>query len=249
MELLASVASRVLKDNRTVMVGTGLPLIAALLAQRRHAPGLTMFFEAGGIGARPSMLPISVGESRTFQKGVQAASMHNTMSNGQAGFVDYGFLGGAQIDRYGNLNSTVIGNWQNPQVRFPGSGGANDIGSWAWETIIIMKQDEKKFVNKLDFVTTPGYLSGPGTREKEGLPENTGPYRVVTQLATYGFDEDTKRMKLLALNPGVTVTEVQNNSSFEILIPPNPEKALPPKEGEKRILHEVDPHGVVLEKG
>lgn len=246
MELLACTASRILEDKKSVMVGTGLPLIAALLAQRRHAPELTMFFEAGGVGAIPSTLPISVGESRTFERGVQASSMHSTMSNGQAGLVDYGFLGGAQIDPYGNLNSTVIGDWKKPKVRFPGSGGANDIGSWAWNTIIIMKQNKRKFVKNLDFLTTPGYLGGPDEREKMGLPAHTGPYRVVTQLATYGFDGESKRMKLSSLHPGVTIKNIQENSSFEVLIPDEIHHTKPPTAEEKALLHEIDPYGVVV---
>ena len=248
LELIATTASRILEDKRTVIVGTGLPLIAALLAQRSHAPGLTMFFEAGGIGAKPSMLPVSVGEFRTFHKGIQATSMHTTMSNGQAGLIDYGFIGGAQIDQYGNLNSTVIGSWEKPKVRFPGSGGANDIGSWAWKTIVIMKQNEKKFVQELDFLTTPGYLEGSSARENVGLPKNTGPYRVVTQLGTYGFDDKCKKMKLLSLHPGVTVKEVKQNSSFKIIIPETVEKTDPPTPEEKRSLGEIDPYGVVLRK-
>lgn len=245
-ELLACKAARVLEDNSTVMVGTGLPLLACMLAQRTHAPDLTTVFEAGGIGASPPYLPISVGESATFYQGCVAGSMHQVMSHGQAGLIEYGFLGGAQIDKYGNLNSTVIGGWDQPKVRFPGSGGANDIGSWAWRSIYIIRQDARKFVPDLDFMTTPGYLDGPGAREEAGLPSDTGPYRVVTQLGIYGFDEDSKGMKLLALHPNVTKNEVQDNSSFEIIIPKQVRTTDEPTEEQLNILREIDDEGIII---
>lgn len=245
-ELLVCNAARILEDNSTVMVGTGLPLLACMLAQRTHAPKLTPIFEAGGIGASPPYLPVSVGEAATFHRGCVAGSMNQVMSNGQAGLVEYGFLGGAQIDQYGNLNSTVIGQWDKPKVRFPGSGGANDIGSWAWKLIYIIRQDARKFVPDLDFMSTPGYLDGPGARVEVGLPSETGPYRVVTQLGIYGFEEDSKRMKLLALHPDVTKDEVQDNSSFEILIPKQVPTTEEPTEEQLGILREINDEGVVV---
>ena len=246
VELMACVASRLLEDRKTVFVGTGLPMIAAALAQRTHAPNLVIVFEAGGVGPRIPTLPISVGDSRTFHMAVMASSMHDVMSIAQRGYLDYGFLGGAQIDMYGNLNTTVIGPWDKPKVRLPGSGGANDVGSLCRRTIILMRQDPRRFVRKLDFITTPGYLTGPGAREKAGLPEDTGPYRVITQLGVYGFDEETKRMKLLSVHPGVTVEDIKANSQFEILIPDEVGETKPPTEEELRILREVDKAGLVL---
>lgn len=245
-ELLTCVASRILTDNSTVMVGTGMPLLAAMLAQRTHAPNLIPIFEAGGVGASPPILPLSVGETATFHEACAAGSMHEVMSAGQAGFIEYGFLGGAQIDKYGNLNSTVIGDWSNPDVRFPGSGGANDIGSWAWRTILILNQRKNSFVNELDFLTTPGYLDGPGSREEAGLPADTGPYRVVTQLATYEFDEDTKEMKLKSLHPSVDKDEIQENSSFEIKMPEEVERTPEPTEEELEIIRKIDSEGMII---
>ena len=134
--MLACVAARMLEDKKSVFVGTGLPMIAAMLAQRTHAPNLLLFFEAGGIGPEMPVLPISVGDSRTFYSAVAASSMHDSMAMAQAGYIDYGFLGGAQIDRYGNLNTTVIGPYEHPKVRLPGSGGANDVGTLCHKTII-----------------------------------------------------------------------------------------------------------------
>ena len=158
-------AARLLEDRKSVFVGTGLPMIAAMLAQRTHAPGLLIIFEAGGIGPQVPVLPISVGDSRTFHKAVAASSMHDVMSISQAGYLDYGFLGAAQIDPFGNINTTVIGDHDHPTARLPGSGGANDVGSFCHRTIVIMRQDRRKFAAKLDFLTTPGYLTGPGARE------------------------------------------------------------------------------------
>ena len=247
-ELLTAVASRLLEDKKSVLVGTGLPMIAALLAQRTHAPGLLIIFEAGGIGPRVPTLPISVGDSRTFYHAAAASSMHDVMSACQAGYVDYGFLGAAMIDRYGNINTTVIGEWDHPTARLPGSGGANDVGSLCHQTIIIMRQDKRKFVERVNFITTPGYLDGAGARERAGLPRSSGPYRVITQLGVYGFDETTKQLKLLALHPGVAVEDVCANSALEILIPEEIETTQPPSLEERRILHEIDPAGMVIGK-
>lgn len=248
-ELLSCVASRLLQDNQSVFVGTGLPMIAAMLAQRMHAPHILIIFEAGSIGPRVPVLPISVGDSRTFYKAVAATSMHDVMAAAQAGYIDYGFVGAAAIDAYGNLNTTVIGDWDKPKVRLPGSGGANDLGSFCWRTLYIMRnQSQRTFVNKLDFITTPGWLDGPGARERAGLPADCGPYRVITQLGVYGFDEQTKRLTLLSLHPGVTVDDVQANSEFQILIPDHVAVTEPPTGEEQRILREIDPSGMVLGK-
>lgn len=247
-ELMATVASRLLEDGKSAFVGTGLPIIAAMLAQRTHAPNLLIIFEAGGVGPKVPMLPISVGQSWTFHQGIAATSMHDVMSAAQAGYVDYGFLGAAMIDTYGNINTTVIGEHAQPKARLPGSGGANDVGSFSWRTIIIMRQEKRRFMKRVDFVTTPGYLTGPGAREKAGLPAGTGPYRVITQLGLYGFDDVTKRLKLLAVHPGVTVEQIQENSEFEILIPERIETTQPPSEKERRILHEIDPLGIAIGK-
>jgi len=247
-ELLACIAARLLEDKKSILVGTGLPMIAGLLAQRTNAPHRLIIFEAGGIGPRVPVLPISVGDARTFHQAIAASSMHDVMSACQAGYVDYGFLGAAMIDAYGNINTTVIGDWRHPKVRLPGSGGANDIGSLAHRTIIIMRQDPRKFAKRIDFLTTPGYLDGPGARTRVGLPESSGPYRVITQLGVYGFDETTKRLKLLAMHPGVTLETIRENSSFEILMPETVETTKPPTEEERRQLREIDPTGMVIGK-
>lgn len=248
-ELLACVAASLLENGSSVFVGTGLPLVAGMLAQRTHAPGLLIIFEAGGIGPQVPSIPISVGDSRTYYKASAASSMHDVMSASQAGYVDYGFLGGAAMDCFGNVNTTVIGDWSHPKVRLPGSGGANDVGSFCWRTIYLMRQQcPRTFVKKLDFITTPGYLTGPGARERVGLPTGNGPYRVITQLGVYGFDEATKRLKLLILHPGVTVQQVQEASEFEILIPDGITISSEPTLEQVRILREIDPRGLVIGK-
>jgi glutaconate CoA-transferase subunit B len=133
-------------------------------------------------------------------------------------------------------------------VRLPGSGGANDVGSFCWRTIIMMRQEKRRFLKKVDFITTPGYLDGPGAREAAGLPAGSGPYRVITQLGLYGFDDASKRLKLLAVHPGVTVEQIQENSEFEILIPEHVETTQAPTAEEQRLLREIDPTGMAIGK-
>jgi acyl CoA:acetate/3-ketoacid CoA transferase beta subunit len=249
-EYLAFMGSRAMEDNKTVFVGTGLPIIACMLAQKTHAPNLTMVFEAGGVGPRMPELSVSVGESRTYYQGMAATSMHDVMSMAQAGYIDYGFLGAAQMDVYGNINTTVIGDWHEQKTRLPGSGGANDVSSFSKRLVLIIaNQSTRTFVKKVDFLTTPGYLDGPGAREKAGLPRNTGPYRVITQLGLYGFDDATKKLKLISINPGVTVAQIKENSSFDIIIPDKVPQSPEPSEVELNILRrDIDPVGIVLGK-
>jgi len=247
VELMACAAARVLEDDASVLVGTGLPIVAAALAQKVHAPNILIIFEAGGIGPRIPTIPISVGDSRTFHKAVMAASMDYVMGCAQAGLVDYAFLGAAQIDRYGNLNTTVIGPHDAPKVRLPGSGGANDAGSLCRRTIILMQHDRRRFVEKLDFLTTPGYLTGPGARERAGLPADTGPYRVITQLGVMGFDMESKRMELQSVHPGVTREQIIENTSFELIIPDEISITEPPSDRELKLLREeIDPSCIVI---
>src|SRR5256886_5118577 len=215
MELMICCAARALDDGRTVAVGTGVPCAAAMLAQRTAAPHLIICFEAGGVAPQLPTMPISVGDSRTFYRGAMATSMADIMETCQRGLMDYTFLGGAQIDAYGNLNSTMIGtDYARPKVRFPGSGGANDLASLCWRILVVTNHDRRRFVERLDFLTTPGYLSGPGAREAAGLPAGTGPYRVITDLAVLGYHEQTKRMQVLSLHPGVELEQVRAATGF-----------------------------------
>src|SRR5436309_7140767 len=233
MELMICCAARLLENGRTVAVGTGVPCAAAMLAQRTHAPDLVILFEAGGVAPLLPTMPISVGDSRTFHRALMATSMADVMETCQRGMIDYTFLGGAQIDAYGNLNSTLIGGeYQRPKVRLPGSGGANDLASLCWRILVVTIHDRRRFVEKLDFLTTPGYLTGPGAREAAGLPPGTGPYRVITDLAVMGYDEAKRRMQVLSVHPGVEREQVHAATGFElgtrdplaITAPPTPEE-------------------------
>jgi glutaconate CoA-transferase subunit B len=237
-ELLICTASRLMEDETTAFIGTGIPMLAASLAQRQQAPNLIPIFEFGGTGAILEDLPIAVGEARTFHKALHASGICDIMETATRGFIDYGFLGGAQIDPYGNLNSTVIGPHHPPKVRLPGSGGANDVGSLCWRTIIIIRHSRRSFVPQVDFLTTPGYLTGPGAREAAGLPPGTGPLYVVSTLALMGFDDETKRMKLLATQPGVTVEQVVAETGFELIMPDEVGVNAPPTAEELHILRE-----------
>jgi glutaconate CoA-transferase subunit B len=241
-------AARQLQDGRTVAVGTGIPCAAAMLAQRTFAANLVIFFEAGGVAPQLPTMPISVGDSRTFYRGLMATSMADVMETCQRGLMDYTFLGGAQIDPYGNLNSTLIGtDYLRPKVRLPGSGGANDLASLCWRILVIMNQDVRRFVPKLDFLTTPGYLTGPGAREAAGLPPGTGPFRVITDLAVLGYHEETKRMEILSLHPGASLEQVRQATGFELGVKEPLATTEPPTDVELQILRqEVDPHRYIL---
>jgi glutaconate CoA-transferase, subunit B len=247
-ELMICAAAAALEDGRTVAVGTGLPCAAAMLAQKTHAPNLVICFEAGGFAPLLPTMPISVGDSTTFHKAVLATSMADVMQFCQRGMIDYTFLSGAQIDPFGNLNSTMIGSdYAKPKVRLPGSGGANDLATLCWRTLIVMKHDAKKFVPKLDFLTTPGYLSGPGAREAAGLPANTGPHRVISDLAVMDFDPDTKRMRVLSLHPGKTLEQVKAATGFELLVAEGVSETPAPTEVQLAVLRtQVDPGRYIL---
>ncbi len=251
MELMICSAARWLEDGAMVVVGTGAPCAAAMLAQKTTAPNLTLLFEAGGVGPLLPRMPISVGDSRTFYRGLMATSMADIMETCQRGMVEYSFLGGAQIDPFGNLNSTQIGDdYHHPKVRLPGSGGANDLASFCWRVLVITPHDRRRFVERCDFVTTPGYLSGPGARESAGLPPGTGPYKVITDLAVLGFDGATKRMQVESLHPGVNLQEVRDRTGFELLIREPLESTPAPDRTALEILrNEVDPLRYIIGRG
>ncbi len=246
-ELMICVAARLFEDGTTCFIGTGIPMLAAMLAARTTAPHIVPVFEFGGTGAILEELPRAVGEARTWHKGLSALGICDTMEAAQRGFIDYGFLGGAQIDPYGNLNSVVIGEHDHPKARLPGSGGGNDIGSSCWRTIAIMQHQKRRFVPRVDFVTTPGYLSGPGAREAAGLPRGSGPIAVVSTLALMDYDPETLRMRLKAVHPGVTVEEVVENTGFDLIIPDHVGENEPPSARELRLLREeIDPEGLYI---
>jgi len=247
MEMMIVAAARNLENGKTVGVGTGAPCAAAMLAQKTHAPSLVVMFEAGGISPQLPTMPISVGDSRTYYRALMASGMCEIMETSQRGMVDYTFLGGAQIDMYGNLNSTVIGDWKKPKVRFPGSGGANDFASFCWKILVITPQDAKRFVERVSFLTTPGYLDGPGARERAGLPAGTGPYKVITNMAVMGYDEETKRMRVESIHPGYSFDDVQKKCGFPLLRAEILGTTAAPAAEELRILRsEVDPKRYII---
>jgi glutaconate CoA-transferase subunit B len=248
MELMICIAARNLEDRSTVVVGTGAPCAAAMLAQKTYSPNLCIMFEAGGVAPMLPSMPISVGDSRTFYKAILASSMPDIMETCQRGMADYTFLGGAQIDMYGNINSTMIGDdHAKPKIRFPGSGGANDLASLCWKTMVMTIQDNRRFTEKLDFITTPGYLTGGNSRYEAGLPRGTGPYKIITNMAIMGFDDETKRMKVISVNPGYSRKDIQDNCGFELLWDNILSDTEPPYDDELRILREeVDPHHYII---
>ena len=248
MELMICVASRFMENGCSALVGTGAPCAAGMLAQKTTAPGMLMIFEAGGVAPQLPTMPVSVGDSRTIWNALMASSMTETMSLTARGMVDYAFLGGAQIDMHGNLNSTMIGNdFRHPKIRLPGSGGACDLATSCWRVMVITPHEKRRFVKHVDFITSPGFIRGGKTREEAGLPPNTGPYKIVTNLAVMGFDNPERRMEIESLSPGVTVEEVQANTDFELLVKKDVRETAPPTPEELRILRdEVDPHRYII---
>lgn len=242
-ELLAVMGARQLRDDTTVFAGVGVPLLAATLAQQRHAPRLTMVIEGGIIGPRirPGRLPISTNEMRAAHRATMLPGITDTFLFAQRGFLDYGFMGGAQIDRYGNINTSVLGgDYWRPKVRLPGTGGANDIISLCREVIILTTHERRRFVERVDFVTSPGWIDGDDGRRRAGLMFG-GVSRVVTTLGVFGFDPETRRMRVEALHPGVTLDQVREHTGFELLQAPRLAETEPPTGDELAVLRALDP--------
>jgi len=245
-ELLAVMAGRLLQDGQVVFAGVGIPLLAATLAQRLHGPGLTILFEGGTIGAfvEPGQLPPSTNEQRCTRRANMVLGSTDVLLLLQRGYVDIGFMGGAQIDQYGNLNSSFIGDPEHPATRLPGTGGGNDISSLT-QMIVAMKHEKRRFVEKVDFITSPGFVHGGTSRRDSGLVTG-GMYRVVTDLAIMGFEEKSRRMQVLALHPGVSLEEVRDNTGFELLVADQVETTEPPSERELSVLRHLDPEQLYI---
>jgi len=240
-EMLAILSARQLKDGQVVFAGVGVPLLAATLAQRLHCPGLTVLFEGGVVGAfvEPGKLPPSTNDQRCTKRANMVLGSADVLLLLQRGYVDVGFMGGAQIDQFGNLNSSFIGDPAAPKTRLPGTGGGNDIASLA-NMIVAMKHEKRRFVETVDFITSPGFIRGWKTRAESGLPAG-GMFRVITELAVFGFDEETRRMKVLALNPGVSRAQVQDNTGFELMFDEALSMTEPPTSREIETLRVLDP--------
>jgi glutaconate CoA-transferase subunit B len=240
-EILTVLSARQLKDGQVVFAGVGVPLLAATLAQRTRCPGLTILFEGGVIGAfvEPGKLPPSTNDQRCTKRANMVLGSAEVLLLLQRGYVDVGFMGGAQIDQYGNLNSSFIGDPAHPKTRLPGTGGGNDISSLA-NMIVAMKHEKRRFVEHVDFITSPGFISGGDSRAKSGLPTG-GMFRVVTELAVFSFEDEERRMKVAALNPGVTRDEVQDKTGFELIFDDDLAVTEPPSEHELSTLRMLDP--------
>lgn len=241
-ELLAVMAARQLAGVSSVFAGVGIPLLSAVLAQKTIAPHLTIVVEGGTIGPQviPGRLPISTNEMRGAHRAQMLPGITDTFLFAQRGFLDMGFVGGAQIDRFGNLNSSVVGSYKAPKVRLPGSGGANDIISLCRRVIIVTMHERRRFIPRVDFVTSPGFLEGGDARRRSGLVFG-GVSRVVTNLGLLGFDDKTKRMRLESLHPGISVQEVIENTGFQLMIPDELSVTDPPGESELELLRSLDP--------
>lgn len=245
-ELMTINSARLLRNGDTVFVGVGLPNLACNLARRTHAPELVMIYEAGVIGAQPARLPLSIGDPTLVSGAVSVCSMYEIFTLYlQRGLVDVGFLGGAQIDRFGNINATVIGDYNHPKVRLPGSGGSMEIAAWANRCYIITPHQKRRFPEKVDFQTSAGFLDGRIAREKTGV-RGGGPQAVVTNLGILEPDE-TGELILTALHPGATVEQAIENTGWVLKVNDNLRITEPPTSEELRMLREeLDPDGIYL---
>jgi glutaconate CoA-transferase, subunit B len=244
-EMMIAVAARMLKGARTVFVGVGLPNIACNLARITVAPDMEMIYESGVYGARPERLPLSIGDPTLVSGAVSVVSMADLFGLYlQRGLVEIALLGGAQIDKYGNLNSSVIGDYAKPKTRLPGSGGACEIATNAQRTFMIMRLKRRAFVEKLDFITSPGHLSGGDSRSRLGLP-GKGPEIVITDRAILNFDNADREMQLSALYPGVSEKDVRAETGWDLRRAPTIEEVSPPSVEELRLIREeLDPSGM-----
>ncbi len=247
-ELMVVEASRHVSDWDTVMVGTGLPMVASLFALKNHAPNMCYVVETGGIAPQIVGTPSSVTDARVMHRAVRHGSLLDALGGVlQRGLADVAFLGGAQIDRFANVNSTVIGDYDSPKVRFPGSGGANDLASHAKKILIITRHEKRRFPERCDFITSPGYVDGPDGRRKAGLPSAYPEIVVITDLVVMAVDRATGCLRIERLMPGVTVEQVRNSTGFDLPAAAAAGTVEPPTEAEVRLLREeVDPGGEYL---
>jgi glutaconate CoA-transferase subunit B len=230
-EMMIAAAARELAGQRVCFVGIGLPNIAVNLALRTVAPDLELIYEAGAYGAQPARLPLSIGDPTIVTGSLSVMSQADLFGLYlQGGLVDVGFLGAAQIDRYGNINSTVIGDYATPRVRLPGSGGANEIALHSHQVFVIMRQSRRSFVERIDFRTSPGHTPGGGGHR--------GPTVVVTDLGVYHYDDDGQ-MRLDTLHPGATLDDVRAAMEWEVRVAPDLAQTPPPSEEELRLMREV----------
>lgn len=245
-ELMTINSARLLRDGDVVFVGVGLPNLACNLARHTHAPSLVMIYEAGVIGAQPTRLPLSIGDPTLVSGALAVCSMYEIFTLYlQRGNIDVGFLGGAQIDRFGNINATVIGDYNQPKVRLPGSGGSMEIAAWANRCYIMTPHQKRRFPERVDFRTSAGFLDGRAERDAANL-RGAGPQAVVTNLGILEPDEDGE-LTLKALHPGIEVEQVRANTGWELKVAAQLRTTQPPTKDELQILRqELDPDGIYL---
>lgn len=239
-ELMVSQAARQLQNGEVVFVGIGLPNMACNLARRLQAPDLILVYESGAVGARPDRLPISIGDPALVTNSLSVCSMFDIFSYYlQGGLIDVGFLQGAQIDRFGNLNTTVIGDYFHPSVRLPGSGGACEIAILARRVLVVAPQNKRSFPEKVDFITSPGFVDGAQTRSRLKMP-GQGPAMIITDLGCYEFQQG--EMTLTSLHPGSSIEQVRDSTGWPIRIAAELKTTDPPGVEELRIIREeLDP--------
>lgn len=247
-ELMAATVAREIGDGELAFIGVGMPLMAATVAKFTHAPNFNMMVEYGAVGPAPLRLQMCVNCAVNNERAYFAGSQREVMGAQQCGLVDVGVISGAQIDKYGNLNSTGIGDYNNFKVRLAGSGGANDIASSATRTVIMMRQDGRNFVNKVDYLTSPGHLTGPGAREKAGLVGG-GPQAAITTMGVYRFDNETREMYLEKIHPGVDLAKLKASVQWDLAISPNLTETELPTEEQVMIMRTLDPLAVYLGTG
>lgn len=246
-ELMACCGAREIRDGDIVIVGTGFPTMSANIARYTHATHATLMQESGVFDARPARPALSVGDPCLNPGAAMIGGLTDVMGMFlQGGWVDVGFLAGSQIDRYGNINTTAIGDYAKPKSRLPGSGGANPIGALAKRVLIIALHNTRSLAEKVDFITTPGYLDGPGARERWGLPPETGPQVIITNKAVLRFDPTTKEAYLESFHPGTSVDEVVKMTPWELKVSDNVHETEPPRAEEIRVIREIiDPHRMI----
>ena len=249
-ELMVIEASRYISDGDVVMVGTGLPMVASLLALKGHAPNMCYVVETGPIAPEVIPTPSSVSEARVMYRAVRHGSLLEALGGIlQRGLADVGFIGGAQIDQFANVNSTVIGDYRSPKVRLPGSGGANDIASHAKRVLIIARHERRRFPERCDYITSPGYIDGPHGRKNAGLPVPYPDVFVITDMAVMSIDKSVGRLEVDKLVPGVSSERLRENTGFDPAMTRPVATVEPPTQRELRLLREeVDPRGVYVRR-
>ena len=246
-ELMACCGAREIRDRDVVIVGTGFPTMSANIAKHIHAPNATMMQESGVYDARPARPALSVGDPCLNPGAAMIGGLIEVMGMFlQGGWVDVGFLSGSQVDKYGNINTTVIGHYNQPQARLPGSGGANPIGALAKRVLIIALHDRRSLAEHVDFITTPGYIDGPGARERWGLPPDTGPEVIITNKAVMRFNKETKTAYLSTYHPDTSVDEVVRLTPWNLDVADDVHETEPPTAEELRVIREIlDPYRMI----